>query len=162
MVEAKLYVAVIVVLAVIVGVAWASRSYERTIRTDIPADELWQLLEEGLQNSSASPVWPEMERTHARLLEEGEIIEITYLAVESERTIKYEVVERNGRRVVFEDMNGELAVRAELAVEEEGDGGVVVWKARFAKLSLTSLYARWVFEPRFFDRLEENLRRYEG
>ncbi len=144
--------------------------FDRTIDTDLPATELWNVMKEAFEDPASSPVWPvDLEKTRPIELRRGAEVAATYrvgpVAVEA----AYHITEfEPGVRFRYESSPSHpLAGGATVEAEPRQQGSQLHWTGRYrARLHplapFAYLFVRLYFIETFFRRLEENLRAYEN
>lgn len=138
----------------------------REIVTRLPPDVLWDHLDAAFRDSMASPLWPnELETLRSAGLAAGAQVTATYKTPFGASSHTYTIGEY-GPGHGFTYLTGPehpLQGGGRVLLQPAADGTTLVWAVDYTYrgLSLSALFVRFYFVPRFFAVLEANLRALE-
>ncbi len=141
-------------------------SVRREIKTRMPPAQLWALLETAFRDSTASPLWPnELETLRSTGLAAGAQVTATYKTPLGASSHTYAIGEYSPGQG-FTYLTGPehpLQGGGRVLLRPTGEGTTLVWSVDYTYrgVSLSALFVRLYFVPRFFARLEANLRAME-
>ncbi len=135
----------------------------REIATRLPPAVLWDHLAAAFRDSTASPLWPnDLETVRSAGLADGATVTVTYKTPLSASTHAYTIGEYSPGQGFTYLTGPEHPLRGggRVLLQPAADGTTLVWSVDYTTrgLSLSALYVRLYFVPRFFARLEANLR----
>ncbi len=138
----------------------------REIPTSLSASMLWEYLEAAFRDSISSPLWPnELETLHSVGLAAGAAVTATYKTPFGASTHTYTIGEYSlGHGFTY--LTGPehpLQGGGRVLLQPAAGGTTLVWSVDYTYrgLSLSALFVRFYFVPRFFAVLEANLRALE-
>lgn len=138
----------------------------REIVTPLLAGALWEHLEAAFRDSPASPLWPnELETLRSAGLAAGTEVTATYKTPFGVSTHTYTIGEYSPGQGFTYLTGPEHPLRGggRVLLRPAADGTTLIWTVDYTYrgLSLSALFVRFYFVPRFFARLEANLRALE-
>ncbi len=139
----------------------------REVPTSLPAGALWDHLAAAFRDSTTSPLWPnELETLRSAGLAAGAQVTATYKTPFGASTHTYTIGEYSPGHG-FTYLTGPehpLQGGGRVLIAPAARGSTLVWAVDYSYrgLSLSALFARLFFVPRFFARLEANLRGLEA
>lgn len=144
-------------------------TFDRTISTSLPPQELWRLMKGAFEDPSHSPIWPvELDEVYPVELREGARVTAAYKIGPLQVEPSYHITEfHRGQSFSYaSDRSHPLAGGATVEVRPDDGGSALRWhgayRPRLHPLSPGAiLFVRLYFLRTFFSRLESNLRRYE-
>ncbi len=138
----------------------------REIPTSLATGALWDYLEAAFRDSATSPLWPnELETLRSTGLAAGAQVTATYKTPFGVSTHTYTIGECSPGRG-FTYLTGPehpLQGGGRVLLQPTAKGTMLVWSVDYTYrgVSLSALFVRFYFVPRFFARLEANLRALE-
>lgn len=143
--------------------------FDRTIETDLPADELWRLMVRAFEDPSSSPIWPvDLEETHPVEMREGAKVSATYKLGPVEVGAAYHITEfEPGQFFSYKsDRSHPLKGGATVSVDARAGRATLRWRGAYTTrlhpmAPFAYLFVRLYFVRSFFRRLEANIRDYE-
>ena len=144
--------------------------FSQTIQSTFDAEHLWRLVVEAFEFSQQSPLWPnDLESLRCEELEEGAAVRAVYhigpLDIPQQHRIQ--TFDRDARTMAYRTgPDNPLDGGGRLNVEPIERGSQLCWTGEYVTGSRPDSFGAVVFikgwfERRFFDQLEENLRRLE-
>lgn len=148
----------------------AGREHRLALRREIPtslsAGALWNHLEAAFRDSATSPLWPnELETLRSPGLATGAQVTATYKTPFGASTHTYTIGQCSPGQG-FTYLTGPehpLQGGGRVLLQPTAKGTTLVWSVDYTYrgVSLSALFVRFYFVPRFFARLEANLRALE-
>ena len=144
-------------------------TFDRTIESELPPQQLWRLMKEAFEDPSQSPIWPvELDEVNPVELSPGAEVKATYKLGPLKARPGYRITDfEAGRRFSYEsDADHPLAGGATVEIlSRDGDSALRWYGEYHPRLHPAALgalaFVRLYFLRTFFARLEENLRQYE-
>ena len=145
--------------------------FDREIETKLSPDHLWTLIKQAFEDPSKSPVWPvELEEVEPFEMDEGQTVRATYKLGSLRVRPSYSITGYDEPLKTFSYASAPthpLKGGATVLVYPRANGSVLRWHGEY-RLRLhpaapaAALFVQLYFLDHFFERLEENLRRYEA
>lgn len=138
----------------------------REIPTSLSVSAFWDYLEAAFRDSTTSPLWPnELETLRSAGLAAGAPVTATYVTPFGASSHTYTIGEYSPNQG-FTYLTGPahpLQGGGRVLLQPAAGGTTLVWSVDYTYrgLSLSALFVRFYFVPRFFARLEANLRALE-
>lgn len=138
----------------------------REIPTSLSTDALWDYIEAAFRDSTTSPLWPnDLETLRSAGLAAGAQVTATYKTPLGASSHTYTIGEySSGQGFTYLTGPGHpLRGGGRVLVLPTGSGSTLVWSVEYTYrgFSPSALFVRFYFVPRFFARLEANLRALE-
>lgn len=138
----------------------------RAIPTSLPSAALWEYLEAAFRDSTTSPLWPnELETLRSAGLAAGAPVTATYATPFGASSHTYTIGEYSPGQGFTYLTGPEHPLRGggRVLLQPAANGTTLVWAVDYTYrgLSLSALFVRFYFVPRFFAALEANLRALE-